>query len=68
MMCVFLFLRIIPAKIGLFKFLLEGHDGLALLTTVEKETGLVRLAVPRSRYTELIHLVDNLAHELNSKY
>ena len=65
MTCVFLFLRIVPAKIGYFKFLLEGHDGLALLTTIEKKTGLVRLSVPRSRYVELIHLLYNLAPELS---
>jgi len=53
-----------PSKIGFFKFLLEGYDGLALLSTIDRDTGLVRLIVPRSRYTELVCLLDNLAPEL----
>ena len=64
MKCDFLFLRIRPGKIGFLKFLLEGYDGLALLSTVDSRTGLVRLAVPKSRYTELVLLLDNLALEL----
>lgn len=66
MKSVFLFLCIMPAKIWYLKFLLEGHDGLALLTTMDKNTGLIRLAVPRSRYIEAMQLLNSLAGELAS--
>jgi len=61
---VFLFLYIMPAKIWYLKFLLEGHDGLALMTTTDRSNGMIRLAVPRSRYMEVMHLLNNLAGEL----
>ncbi len=64
MECGFLFLRIASARIGIFRFLLEGYDGLALLSTVDSKTGLVRLAVPGSRYMELMRLLESLAPEL----
>ncbi|MDH3328279.1 MAG: DUF4911 domain-containing protein [Desulfobulbaceae bacterium] len=64
---VFLFLHVMPAKIWYLKFLLEGYDGLALLTTIDRNKGLVRLAVPRPRYTEVMLLLENLAGELANR-
>ncbi|MDW7771886.1 MAG: DUF4911 domain-containing protein [Desulfobulbaceae bacterium] len=61
---VLLFLRILPGKIWYLKFLLEGYDGLAMLTTIEADQGLVRLAVPESRVSEVFRLLENLAGEL----
>ena len=60
----YLFLRIMPAKIGFLKFILEGYDGMVLLSTVDNSVGLIRLAVPSSRYTELVSLLDNLSPNL----
>jgi hypothetical protein len=64
MECGLLFLRIRSGRIGFFKFILEGYDGLALLSTVDSKIGLVRLAVPLSRYTELMLLLENLSCDL----
>lgn len=61
---VFLCLRIMPGRIGYLKFLLEGYDGLAMLTTLDATTGLVRLYVHRSRYAEAVRLLESLAVEL----
>jgi hypothetical protein len=47
------FLKIRTDRISLFRFLLEGYDGLAVLSTVDVQQGLVRLIVPKSRYEEL---------------
>ena len=66
MKTVFLFLRINTAEIGYFKFLLEGYDGLAVLTTIDVTQGLVRLVIPVSRYPEVIQVLENLAVELQA--
>jgi hypothetical protein len=61
------FLKIRPEQISLFRFLLEGYDGLAVLSTLDAKQGLVRLLVPRSRHDELWLLITALASELSPK-
>ncbi|MGR0481450.1 MAG: DUF4911 domain-containing protein [Candidatus Electronema sp. V4] len=58
------FLRIRTDRISLFRFLLEGYDGLAVLTTVDVQQGLVRLMVPKDRYEELWALLAAVCEEL----
>jgi hypothetical protein len=64
------FLVIRTDRISLFRFLLEGYDGLAILSTLDVQQGLVRLVVPKSRYAELWHLLaaicDDLTPEKNN--
>jgi len=64
MHCHALYIRIAPPRIALLKFLLEGYDGLAVLSTDDKKTGLVRLLVPGSRYVELMRLLSAAADML----
>ncbi|CAK8719846.1 MAG: protein of unknown function (DUF4911) [Candidatus Electronema aureum] len=58
------YLRIRPDRISLFRFLLEGYDGLAVLSTLDARQGLVRLIVPKSRYAELWALLAAICEEL----
>ncbi len=58
------FLRIRPEKISWLKFILEGYDGLATISTVRVEGGLVALYAPDSRYNELMLLLEDLADGL----
>jgi hypothetical protein len=51
-------------KISLFRFLLEGYDGLAILTTIDVNKGLVRILVPESREVELWQLLSAISTEL----
>jgi len=62
-----LFLRIRTDRISLFRFLLEGYDGLAVLSTVDVQQGLVRLLVPKARYTELWQLLAAICDDLSSQ-
>ncbi|HHO48171.1 MAG TPA: DUF4911 domain-containing protein [Desulfobacteraceae bacterium] len=64
--CRALYLRIAPARIGLLKFLLEGYDNLAVLSTDEARSGCVRLLVPRSRYQELMRFLTAIAGKLHA--
>jgi hypothetical protein len=58
------YLRIRPDKIALFRFLLEGYDGLAVLSTMDAKQGLVRLIVPASQYRELWQLLAAICEDL----
>ena len=59
-----LYLYINREKIGLLKFLLEGYDGLAVLSTIDAQQGLVKVLVPRSRYGELMPLLSAISPDL----
>ena len=58
------YLQIRPERISLFRFLLEGYEGLAVLSTLDPQQGLVRLIVPSSRYTELWLLLNAVCADL----
>jgi len=58
------FFLIRPEKIAFFRFILEGYDGLALLSTIDQKQGLVKVLVPDSRVTELWRLLENLSDQL----
>ena len=58
-----IYLRIAPKKIAFLKFILEGYDGLATVTTLDRNEGLIRLLVPTSRYDELWGVLDSIAPE-----
>jgi hypothetical protein len=58
------YLRIRPDRISLLRFLLEGYEGLAVLSTVDVRRGLVRLLVPACRYEELWSLLAAVCEDL----
>jgi hypothetical protein len=58
------YLLIRPEKISWLRFILEGYDGLAILTTLSAEKGLVRLQSLEDRFKETMHLLDALADGL----
>jgi len=64
MVCEQLFLRINPSRIWYLKFILEGYDGLASLSTVERDSGIVLLRFPGSNKKNLFILLGSLAAEL----
>ena len=57
-----LYIRINPKSIAFLKFIIEGYDGLALLTTIDRREGLIKLLVPAARHDELWRLIAELAH------
>ncbi|MBM9537587.1 DUF4911 domain-containing protein [Desulfobulbus alkaliphilus] len=58
------YLLIRPEKISLLRFILEGYDGLATMTTISARDGLVRMRTFASEYREAMELLDALAPEL----
>ena len=58
------YLLIRPEQISWLRFILEGYDGLAILTTMSAKIGLVRLQAFDSSFEETMHLLDSLATKL----
>ena len=59
-----LFLSIRPERISWLRFLLEGYDGLAVLSTVSATSGLVRLWLLESSLVEVMRLLAAIAPDL----
>ncbi len=59
-----LYLRMPPERIALFKFLLEGHDSLALLTVVDRCASVVRLLYPPERRSEVDAFLDAVGDDI----
>ena len=59
-----LFYRVDPYEIHYLKFILEAYEGLATLTTLDSEKGLIQLAVPPGRKDSLESLLEGLGREL----
>lgn len=59
-----IFLRIYPGKFHTLKFLLEGYDNLALLSSVAGKPGVVRLRYPAECAKELFALLTAIAADL----
>ena len=59
-----LFYRVDPYEIHYLKFILEAYEGLATLTTLDSEKGLIQLAVPPGNKDSLRSLLEGLGREL----
>ena len=58
------YLLIRPEQISWLRFILEGYDGLAILTTISAKIGLVRIQALNSSFEETMRLLDSLAAKL----
>ena len=56
-----------PYEIHYLKFILEAYEGLATVTTLDSQEGLVQLAVPPGSYDRLENLMEALGSELKLK-
>lgn len=53
-----LLVRVAPARVGMFRFLLEGYDNLAYFTVLERQTALLKLVFsPHREYYVRVALV-----------
>ncbi|WP_084553519.1 DUF4911 domain-containing protein [Desulfopila aestuarii] len=61
-----LFLRISPDKFHFLKFILEGYDNMAILSSFDMARGLVRLRYLSSSRCDLLLLLASIAGKLSS--
>lgn len=57
-------LLIRPEKISWLRFIFEGYDGLAILSTLSPDKGLVRVQTLDCRFMETMRLLEALASDL----
>ncbi|MEA1933996.1 MAG: DUF4911 domain-containing protein [Thermodesulfobacteriota bacterium] len=65
--CSQLILRIAPNRIHFLKFILEGYDGLAVLSTIDSAKGIVLLRYPQEMEHDLVCLLEDLLQTSNLK-
>ena len=58
------FFRIEPQRFHYLKFILEGYDNLAVLSSVLEHTGVVRVKCNRDSFPELARLMADLAPDI----
>ncbi len=59
--------RIAPSRIGYLKFILEGYDGLAQLSTVDRNTGDIVVRCHPACQAELLALLTALGVDTQVK-
>ncbi len=62
--CAEMTMRIDPARIYFLKFILEGYDGIATLSTIDSKTGKIVLRFPDESRNDLVALLEALAPSL----
>ena len=62
-----LFTRITTRKIAFLKFILEGYGGLAVLTTINRDLGLISLHYFPGCKDELLLLLKSLQDDIAGK-
>lgn len=56
--------RIAPDRFHYLKFILEGYDNLAVLSSVSSRKGVIRLKCSSESLTELLQLLADIAPEI----
>lgn len=62
--CSLLQLEIMPERIHFLKFILEGYDGLALLSTVDAGQGIVEIRYPPEIENDLKDLLSSIGPQI----
>jgi len=56
--------KINPREIAYLRFILEGYDGLAVLTTLDSKAGIVSLHISPERVEEVDEIIQGLSKEI----
>lgn len=56
--------RVEKSRIGFLKFIFEGYDNLAVLTTLDSTAGLVRLAIAPGCSSEAFAVMEDLKKDI----
>lgn len=66
--CSSLCLQISHERIHFLKFILEGYDGLAVLSTLDRQQGLVELRFPPEMENDLSLLLEDLMEKISFEH
>ena len=56
--------RVERKEIAYLRFIFEAHDGLAVITTEDRETGIISVNTAPGREAEVEHLISGLKREI----
>lgn len=56
--------RVDKTRIGFIRFIFEAYEGVAIATTLDAGTGLIRLAIPPER----INTAEEIVNALNKEF
>jgi hypothetical protein len=59
------FLRIVPGKFHFLKFILEGYDNLAILSSFQSSEGIVVIRYPQELAQDLFGLLGSIGNYLS---
>ncbi len=59
------FLRIAPDKFHFLKFILEGYDNMAILSSINNKEGLVVVRYPKELSRDLFDVLGNIAIKIS---
>jgi len=62
--CSLMQLEITPERIHFLKFILEGYDGLAILSTVDSRQGIVEIRYPPESKSDLEELLFHIKPQI----
>lgn len=57
-------LQIDPKRIGYFKFILEGYDGMALVTTIDAKKGSIMVRYPLFFHDDLLSIIKDVSSRI----
>ena len=61
-------IRIKRRDIGYLQFIFEAYDGVATVSTVDPEKGIIRVSIPESRLEDATLLLQSLEGEIGMEY
>lgn len=61
-------LQISPERIGYLKFILEGYDGMALVTTKNAKKGIVIIRYPSFFHDDLLSIIEDVSSRIANFY
>ncbi|HKK89792.1 MAG TPA: DUF4911 domain-containing protein [Desulfobacteraceae bacterium] len=56
--------KVEKSRIGFLKFIFEAHDGIAVITTLDAKTGLVRFAIAPDCTGEVAEVIEDLKKDI----
>lgn len=59
-----LYAKISPKRIAFLKFILEGYDNIAMLSTVNRDQGLILLRYPQELKKDVISLLEDIDKQI----
>ena len=60
-----IFIRIAPDRFHFLKFIIEGYDNLAIISSDDNKTGIVKLRYPKELRSDVFTLLSTLCPQIS---